>query len=104
MIVFTVMHLLPGDVVLTILSGSPHTEAMRESLREELGLNRPLPVRYGVWLWRMVTGEFGGHSLETREPIRAIMARQAPVTALLACYALVVSVLLSVPLGVLAAV
>ena len=76
---------------------------VREALEEELGLNDPLVVQYGRWLWSMVSGEFGGRSLETREPIRSIVGRQLPVTALLAGYTLLLSVVVSLPLGVLAA-
>ncbi len=102
--VFFLLRVLPGDVALTILSGSQHTEAMREALREELGLNDPLPVQYGRWLWSMLRGQAGGVSLETREPIAAILRRQLPVTLLLAAYGMLVSIVLSLPLGVLAAV
>lgn len=103
LVVFFLLRVLPGDVALTILSGSQHTEAMREALRDELGLNDPLPVQYGRWLWSMLRGQAGGVSLETREPIAAILRRQLPVTLLLAAYGMLVSVVLSLPLGVLAA-
>lgn len=103
-VVFLVMRVLPGDVTLVILSGSPHTVEMRESLREELGLNRSLPFQYVTWLWSMVNGQFGGNSLESREPMRSVLARQLPVTLLLTLYTVLLSVLTSVPLGVLSAV
>ena len=103
LVVFLVMRLLPGDVVLVILSNSPHTVEVREALREELGLNDPLPVQYLRWLWRMVNGQFGGRSLENREPIGSLLSRQLPVTALLAGYAVVLSLLISIPLGILSA-
>ena len=106
LVVFLVMRALPGDVALVILGGSGDTvvdPAVRAALEEELGLNDPLPVQYGRWLWSMANGEFGGRSLETREPIRSIVVRQLPVTALLAGYTLLLSVAVSLPLGVLAA-
>ncbi len=106
LLVFLVMRALPGDVALVILGGSGDTVVnpeVREALEEELGLNDPLAVQYGRWLWSMVNGEFGGRSLETREPIRSIVGRQLPVTALLACYTLLLSIAVSLPLGVLAA-
>ena len=65
-------------------------------MREELGLNGPLPVQYGQWLLSMVNGEFGGRSLQGREPISSIIGRQLPVTILLAGYAVLVSVFVSV--------
>lgn len=103
-IIFLILRILPGDVALTILSGSPHTTEMREALRDELGLNDPLPVQYGKWLWSMANGDFGGSSLETKEPIRSILARQFPVTLLLVGYTVLLSVLFSVPLGIVSAI
>ena len=106
MLVFIVMRVLPGDIVLVILSGSGESTVSpeaREALTEELGLNDPLSVQYGRWLWDMVNGNFGGRSLETREPIRGIIARQLPVTLLLAGYTMILSIVVSIPLGILAA-
>lgn len=103
LLIFVIMRVLPGDVALTILSDTPHSVEMREALRDELGLNDPLALQYGRWLWRMVNGEFGGQSLQMREPIGAILARQLPVTVLVAFYTMVLSILISVPLGVAAA-
>ena len=104
LIIFFVMRVLPGDVALTILSGSPHTDEMRETLREELGLNDPLLVQYGSWARRMFNGEFGGTSLQNREPIRLIIGRQLPATVLLTIYSVLLSIFVSIPLGILAAV
>ncbi len=104
-IVFVVLRALPGDVAATALSGSGetgHNAAALEALRQELGLDEPLPAQYGLWLLRMVNGEFGGASLETRQPIRGLLARQVPVTLQLVTYAAIASVLISLPLGVLA--
>ncbi|TVQ22738.1 MAG: ABC transporter permease [Spirochaetaceae bacterium] len=103
LVVFLAMRALPGDVALAILADTPHTIEVREALREELGLNKPLSVQYADWALSMVTGDFGGRSLESREPIRAILARQFPVTALLALYAVAVSIVVGLPLGVVGA-
>ena len=107
LVVFGVMRVLPGDIVLVILSGSGEAAVSpeaREALEEELSLNDPLPVQYGQWLWSMVNGQFGGRSFESREPIRSIISRQLPVTLLLTGYTLLLSVIVSLPLGILAAV
>lgn len=105
-VIFGIMRALPGDVAIVILSGggeSPHSVEARERLREELGLDDPLPVQYGRWLHSMATGDFGGRSLVNKEPIGALAARQLPVTLLLVSYAAVLSVAVSIPLGVFAA-
>ena len=107
LVVFGVMRVLPGDIVLVILSGSGEAAVSpeaREALEEELSLNDPLPVQYGQWLWSMVNGQFGGRSFESREPIRSIISRQLPVTLLLTGYTMLLSVIVSLPLGILAAV
>ncbi|MDE2802620.1 MAG: ABC transporter permease, partial [Chloroflexota bacterium] len=93
-IVFAVMRALPGDVAATILSGggeTTHSPEVREALRAELGLDAPLPVQYARWLAAMFDGSFGGDALIDGQPIRAQIARQAPVTALLALYALAIT-------------
>ena len=107
LVVFGVMRVLPGDIVLVILSGSGEAAVSleaREALEEELNLNDPLPVQYGQWLWSMVNGQFGGRSFESREPIGSIISRQLPVTLLLTGYTILLSVTVSLPLGILAAV
>ena len=106
-VIFVVMRVLPGDIVLVILSGSGEavvSPEAREALEEELGLNDPLPVQYGRWLRSMVNGGFGGRSLESRDYIRSIIGRQLPVTLLLTGYTVLLSIFVSVPLGVFAAV
>ena len=104
-IVFALMRALPGDVAATILSGggeSTHSPEVREALRAELGLDDPLPVQYARWLRAMLDGSFGGDALIDGQPIRAQLARQLPVTGLLALYALALTLLVWLPLGVVA--
>jgi peptide/nickel transport system permease protein len=104
---FGIMRALPGDVALVILGGEANTPTALEQLeayREALGLRDPLPVQYGRWMLSLVNGEFGGRSLADREPIGAILARRLPVTLQLAAYALVISMVVSIPLGIIAAV
>ncbi len=102
-VVFLVMRALPGDVALAILADTPHTVEIREALRDELGLNDPLVTQYLRWMASMMSGRFGGASLETGEPVGTIVGRQLSVTALLAAYTVAVSLLVAVPLGVAAA-
>jgi len=100
------MRMLPGDIISWILSGggeAVHSAEVREALRQELGLNDHLVVQYGRWLWSMINGEFGGSSLVNGQPITSIVARQFPVTLLLVTYTVILSVIVSVPLGVFAA-
>jgi len=107
-VVFTAMRVLPGDVA-TVILGTPETTGAAtreqlEDLRRQLGLEDPFAVQYGRWAWSMVNGEFGGSSIMDREPLPAIIARRGLVTLQLALFALLVAVVISVPLGVVAAV
>jgi peptide/nickel transport system permease protein len=103
LLIFVVMSVLPGDVALSILSDTPHTVEMREALRDELGLNDPYTVQFARWMWSMLTGGFGGESLQMQIPIRSIVAQEMPVTIMIALYTVFLSVLVSVPLAVVSA-
>jgi peptide/nickel transport system permease protein len=107
--IFFAMRVIPGDIASVILSEGGENQDLvsaeqAELLREKLGLNDPLPLQYGKWIWSMVNGSFGGESLLTGEPISDMVSRRILVTVQLALYTIVVSMVVAVPLGVLAAV
>lgn len=105
--VFAVMRILPGDVALAILGGDeadPSVLAQADLLREELGLNAPLHVQYGLWAWSMINGEFGGRSIKDREPLTSIVARRVPVTLQLTLLVILITIAIAIPAGILAAV
>ena len=100
------MRVLPGDVAQVVLGGSGEVAQdlqQIERVREQLGLNDPLIVQYGRWMRSIASPELGGASLDTRETLRSLLARQAPVTALLTLYTVVLAGVFAIPLGVLAA-
>jgi peptide/nickel transport system permease protein len=101
------MRVLPGDVASQILldeEGTTVTEEQFADLRAELGLSDPLPVQYAKWIWSMVNGEFGGRSLITKEPISEMVSRRIVVTAQMAVYTIVITLVIAIPLGIMAAV
>ncbi|NRQ38479.1 ABC transporter permease [Nonomuraea sp. NN258] len=98
---YALLTLLPGDPVTQIL-GLSATEETRAALRQELGLDRPLLVRYGDWLGGLLTGDFGD-SYISRLPVAAELAERLPVTLELLIAAQVIALGLAVPLGVAAA-
>ncbi|HXF63440.1 MAG TPA: ABC transporter permease [Caldilineaceae bacterium] len=100
LIVFLVTQLLPGDVARVIL-GREASETALAQLREELGLDRPLPVQYLSWLGDFITGDWG-ISYSTDQPIRPLVMQRFRNSLMLAGLALLVAVPLSVALGVLA--
>jgi peptide/nickel transport system permease protein len=93
--------LLPGDPTFALL-GERATAADRELMREKLGLNDPIPVQYYRWVERTASGDFG-RSLRTQEPVAQMLATRIPVTLELTVLAVVLSVLIGIPGGILAA-
>jgi peptide/nickel transport system permease protein len=104
MLVFGLTLLLPGDPVLGMLGpASELDEATVEQLREEMNLNDPIPVQYLTWVGHVLQGDLG-RSTATNQPVADAIVTRLPVTALLAVYALTISIAIAVPLGILAAV
>ncbi|MFC2026018.1 ABC transporter permease [Chloroflexota bacterium] len=100
LIIFLVTQFLPGDVARIVL-GREAGEAALETLREELGLNDPLPVQYLRWLGDFISGDWG-ISYSTKTEIRPLVLGRLRNSLMLAFLTLVVSVPLAVFLGVVA--
>ena len=100
LIIFIVTQLLPGDVARVILGREAGAAALA-SLRQELGLDRPLPLLYLSWLGRFVTGDWG-KSYSTDLPIRPLVMERVGNSMMLALLTILIAVPLSVGLGVLA--
>lgn len=101
LLTFLLVHLVPGDPV-EVMLGESATAADRGQLRADLGLDRPLPVQFAVYLGKLAHGDFG-HSIHTRMPIAELLAERIPATAMLAALALVIALLIGMPLGIAAA-
>ena len=101
MVVFAATNVLPGDVASMVL-GREASEEAKQSLREELGLDRPLLVQYGDWLGDMLRGDWGT-SLSTGEDVRDITLERLRNSAMLALVAFFMYVPLGIFLGVVAA-
>jgi len=102
-LVFIFQYVSPDDPALIIL-GAHSTEEEREAKRDELGLNDPIPVQFFNYLKTFVTTGSLGTSYRTGLDVTRDILRRLPTTAILAFGSVIVSVLLSIPLGVLAAV
>jgi ABC-type dipeptide/oligopeptide/nickel transport system permease component len=100
-VVFLVIHLIPGDPVSAML-GDRATAAQIASTRHNLGLDKPLWGQFVDFLGRYVTGNFGD-SIATRQSVLDAILDRLPYTIELAAAGVLISVLLGVPLGVLAA-
>ncbi|MGH9246284.1 MAG: ABC transporter permease [Acidimicrobiales bacterium] len=102
--VFTALltSLLPGDPVEVIAPFAE--EAQREQLRNELGLDRPLPARYLDWLGGLVTGDLGNYYTVTgTDPVADRVVKALPVSLLLMLYAQMLALAVAIPFGVLTA-
>ena len=102
--VFLMLRLIPGDVVDVILGteGAASPERL-EQLRAMFGLDRPYYVQYLDWAGGLVTGDFG-RSIRTSRPILPDILSRFPVTLQLTSLAMLMSLALAIPLGVLSAV
>jgi peptide/nickel transport system permease protein len=105
-LIFLLMRLLPGDVALYILGSGESSEVNKQALeqiRQDLGLDQPLIVQYGRWLWGAMQLDFG-NSYWTRQPVTEELKRRYPITANLAVMSLLLGTLIAIPVGVLSAV
>ena len=104
-VVFLIMRVIPGNVALLIIGGDQARvdRAQLAALEHRLGIDQPLAVQFGHWLWGVLHFDFG-NSLWTGRPVLEELAARLPLSLELAVMATIISVLLAIPLGMLAAV
>jgi ABC-type dipeptide/oligopeptide/nickel transport system permease component len=100
-LVFLSLRLTPGDPAMIML-GDYATEELAATLRQKYGLDQPLPVQYLVFIKNTLTGDFG-MSLAKKQDVSEIIAGAWPYTASLALASMVVTCLIGIPLGTIAA-
>ncbi len=101
-IVFSIIHLIPGDPVRLAL-GEMSSQQAYDHMRTELGLDKPLYIQYFSFLWRLAHLNVG-KSIIYREDVTKLLAAKLPNTLILTGSALILSYALAIPLGILAAV
>ena len=105
--IFTLLRVIPGDVAALMLGGAEgegsYTQEDLERVREQLGLNDPIYVQYGTWIWQLVRFDLGD-SIALGRPIAGELKRQFPITLQLAIFTAIIVALIAIPVGVLAAV
>lgn len=101
-LVFTLVHLTPGDPAAVILGPDATAEDVQR-LRDELGLNEPFFVQFFNWFTDVLQGDLG-RSLFLDMPVSTALLQRAEPTLLLTTYALVISVAIGIPVGVLSAI
>ena len=100
-LIFLLIKLLPGDPATAIL-GERASDAAVRALKERWGLNRPLPVQYVVYMRNLATGNLGT-SLRYRTPVIDLLPRRTGVTLFLVGYSTLLSLVVAVPLAIVAA-
>ena len=101
-VVFALIHLVPGDPVRTAL-GTRFDQELYDALIARAGLDQPLLVQYWNWLTSALTGDLGV-SFRTGQPVTSALLARLPATMLLAVAALLVGLLIALPAGIISAV
>jgi peptide/nickel transport system permease protein len=101
MVVFAVLELLPGDPALLMLGMSATPEAL-DAMREQMGLNAPVPVRYLGWIGGLLAGDFG-RSFTYSSPVADLILERVVVSLPLALIALALSTAIAIPVGMFSA-
>jgi peptide/nickel transport system permease protein len=99
--VFALLHLSPGDPA-AIIAGDNATAADIARIRAALGLDEPLLVQFGRWVWHLLHGDLG-ISIFTNLPVSTLIAQRVGPTVALTISTLCISIVVAIPMGVLAA-
>jgi peptide/nickel transport system permease protein len=100
-VAFLMIHLLPGDPA-TVYVGEHATPDNIQRVQHQFGLDKPLPVQYGIYLWNAVRGNFG-ESLDSHRAVLTEFAPRFPATIELTLGAMTVALCLGVPIGIVSA-
>jgi peptide/nickel transport system permease protein len=100
-VVFGLLKLVPGDIAISLAGDNPSDERIAE-IRKMYGLDKPFLVQYGVWLGKAVQGDLS-QSLLSKESVIVSISQALPHTALIVGMAMLISIAIGVPLGMLAA-
>lgn len=102
-VVFFLSNMAPGSPLDMIKAGGELTEEAEAALRTQYGLDRPLVIRYVTWLAQVFQGNFG-ISTRTQQPVWNLISERIVPTLILSLSSLGVSLLIAIPVGVMAAV
>jgi len=102
LIVFAIMHVIPGDPVDAIFAGTGASTEQKDAMRRLLGLDQPLPTQYLLYVTRAVRGDWGD-SVHFNQPVSTLILERMPATIELALFSFIISLLVALPLGILSA-
>ena len=101
-IIFLLQQLLPGDPAL-VLAGEEKDPVVIEQIRQRYRLDQPLPVQYLAWIGGVFSGDLG-ESMRLKEPVARLVAQKLPVTIQLAVMAMLFTLAIGIPAGIISAV
>lgn len=101
LLVFLALHLSPGDPV-DVLVGPIASESVRERVRVELGLDKPIAVQFFIYIKNLAQGNLG-NSILNKRPVIELLKEKLPITAELGVTAFLLQYLLAIPIGAIAA-
>jgi len=101
-IAFSLVQLVPGDPVLSLVGTETH-EAEVQRLRKEMGFDKPLVLQYVHWVSRVMRGDFG-MSLRYKERVNRLIAQSAPISLFLGAVSFMIGMMIGIPAGIVTAV
>lgn len=101
---FFMLQLAPGSPVDVMVGEARVSEAQIQQIEKKWGLDKPVHVQYFTWLGNVFTGDFGSSIIQTGTPVREMLLDAAPATLRLNALAFLVSTMIAIPIGILAAV
>jgi peptide/nickel transport system permease protein len=106
LITYTIINLAPGDPITALLDPNEMnvlSQAQIQAMREDLGLNKPLPVRYLLWLKEVARGNLG-FSIQNKRPVTDLILARLPASMVLSVTSIVIAMFLGIALGVFSAI
>jgi peptide/nickel transport system permease protein len=102
LVVFTIMHVIPGDPVQLMFAGTGANEEQRQAMRHALGLDLPLPVQYVNYVAKAVRGDLG-QSFHFQQPVLELILERMPATIELALSSFLIALIVAFPVGIISA-
>lgn len=103
LLVFTIIHLAPGDPTTFFMSERSFDLEQQAKLRARFGLDKPIPIQYVIWLKNVLQGDFG-RSFSFGSPVSELIGLRLPATVQLQAAALLFALTLSIPIGIISAI
>jgi peptide/nickel transport system permease protein len=104
LIAFLIMKLTPGDPVLNVLGLQPTSDpSFIAAIRAELGLDDPIYIQYGKFLWRVLHGDLG-RSIGSNKPVILLVSEALPRTLLLVVSSMIVAMAIGIPIGMVSSI